>query len=138
MWKKDFLTYYLGKPASPRWVEETSSNPFAHAQAENISELSYANHSQQRDSFPSFNPYDHVQMEDLPVLFNPIDHAETYSNSLNVLPMENNLFFNPYFHVEATDSFVYLNPTTHPQMVGHTTPPTSYGLVQIFGDVDRG
>ncbi len=60
-------------------------------------------------------------MEDLPVLFNPIDHAETYSNSPNVLPMENALFFNPYFHVEAADSFVYLNPTT---------PPTSYGLVQ--------
>jgi hypothetical protein len=69
-------------------------------------------------------------MEDLPVLFNPIDHAETYSNSPNVLPMENALFFNPYFHVEAADSFVYLNPTTHPQMLGHTTPPTSYGLVQ--------
>lgn len=69
-------------------------------------------------------------MKNLPVLFNPIDHAETYSNSPNVLPMKNALFFNPYFHVEAANSFVYLNPTTHPQMLGHTTPLTSYDLVQ--------
>jgi hypothetical protein len=44
--------------------------------------------------------------------------------------MENASFFNPYFHMEAADSFVDLNPNTHPQMVGHNTPPTSYGLAQ--------